>query len=117
MILYNGSNDTIEEIDLSKSRSGKGFGRGFYLSSDKQREYEMAERKQGGFLGGEPIVTAFEFDDKVITSGILKVKTFTATSMYVCSSLASQTSPKEPLPFSDSSRYRDWIISPFSSFI
>ena len=35
----------------------------------------MAESKVA-FLGGEPIVTAFEFDESVLTSGLLKVKTF-----------------------------------------
>ena len=34
MILYHGSNVAIDEIDLSKSRPGKDFGKGFYLTSD-----------------------------------------------------------------------------------
>ena len=32
MILYHGSNITIERIDLDKSRPNKDFGKGFYLS-------------------------------------------------------------------------------------
>lgn len=36
MILFHGSNVPIEIIDLSKSRPGKDFGRGFYLSEDKE---------------------------------------------------------------------------------
>lgn len=77
MILYHGSNIAIDEIDLSKSRPGKDFGKGFYLSADKQQAIEMAESKVA-FLGGEPIVTEFEFDGSIITSGLLKVKTFNA---------------------------------------
>ena len=34
MILYHGSNVSIDAIDLSKSRTGKDFGTGFYLSAD-----------------------------------------------------------------------------------
>ena len=77
MKLYHGSNVSIEVIDLSKSRPGKDFGKGFYLSADKQQAIEMAESKVA-FLGGEPIVTEFEFDDNIIASGKLKVKTFNA---------------------------------------
>lgn len=77
MILYHGSNVAIDEIDLSKSRPGKDFGKGFYLSADKQQAIEMAESKVA-FLGGEPIVTEFEFDCDIITSSKFKVKTFNA---------------------------------------
>lgn len=75
MILYHGSNVAIDEIDLSKSRPGKDFGKGFYLSADKQQALEMAESKVA-FLGGQPIITEFEFDDSIISSGKLKVKSF-----------------------------------------
>ena len=77
MILYHGSNVAIDEIDLSKSRPGKDFGKGSYLSADKQQAIEMAESKVA-FLGGEPIVTEFEFDCNIITSSKFKVKTFNA---------------------------------------
>ena len=77
MTLYHGSNIAIDIIDLSKSRPGKDFGKGFYLSPDRQQAIEMAESKVA-FLGGEPIVTEFEFDNDIIASGKLKVKTFDA---------------------------------------
>ena len=54
MILYHGSNVAIDEIDLFKSRPGKDFGKGFYLSADKQQAIEMAESKVA-FLGGEDL--------------------------------------------------------------
>jgi len=79
MKLYHGSNVAIGIIDLSKSRPGKDFGKGFYLSADKQQAIEMAESKVA-FLGGEPIVTEFEFDDSVLTSGQLKFKKFESYS-------------------------------------
>ena len=79
MRLYHGSNVDIDVIDLSKSRPGKDFGIGFYLSADKLQAIEMAESKVA-FLGGEPIVTEFEFDDSILSSGQLKFKTFESYS-------------------------------------
>ena len=79
MILYHGSNIAIEAIDLSKSRPGKDFGKGFYLSADRQQAIEMA-RSKVAFLGGEPIVTEFEFDRSLIEPGLLKVKVFDSYS-------------------------------------
>lgn len=45
MILYHGSNVEITEIDLSKSRPYKDFGRGFYLSVDINQAKRMAEQR------------------------------------------------------------------------
>jgi len=75
MILYHGSNVPIDWIDLSASRPGKDFGRGFYLSAEKEQAKELAESKVK-FLGGESFVTAFEFDESILNNGNLKVKTF-----------------------------------------
>ena len=35
MILYHGSNVMIDKIDLRRSKPYKDFGRGFYLSAEK----------------------------------------------------------------------------------
>ena len=75
MILYHGSNVPIDVIDLSKSRPGKDFGKGFYLSADEKQAIEMAESKVA-FLGGEPVVTSFEFDESILSSNVLKIKMF-----------------------------------------
>lgn len=77
MTLYHGSNVEIDVIDLSKSRPGKDFGKGFYLSEDKSQATAMAESKVA-FLGGEPVVTSFEFDEKNLSSNLLKIKIFEA---------------------------------------
>ena len=42
MKLYHGSTIDIREIDLLKSKPNKDFGKGFYLSADKEQAYEMA---------------------------------------------------------------------------
>lgn len=36
MKLYHGSTEDITKIDLSKSKPNKDFGRGFYLSAEKE---------------------------------------------------------------------------------
>ena len=75
MILYHGSNVAIERIDLKKSRPFKDFGRAFYLSADEQQAWERAVAAMT-MWGGSPCVTAFEFDETLMSSGKLKVKTF-----------------------------------------
>ena len=77
MILYHGSNVAIERIDLSKSRPFKDFGRAFYLSPDEQQAWERAVAAMT-MWGGSPCVTAFEFDETLMSSGKLNVKTFEA---------------------------------------
>ena len=53
MILYHGSNVWIDAIDLTKSKPGKDFGIGFYLSADLNQAKDMAEKKALIF-GGNP---------------------------------------------------------------
>ena len=63
MMLYHGSNIEIEDVDFSKSKPGKDFGVGFYLSPEKEQAHEMAEKK-ALLLGGDPTVTCFEFSEE-----------------------------------------------------
>lgn len=44
MRLYHGSNMMIENIDLSKCKPYKDFGRGFYLTEIKEQAEKMASR-------------------------------------------------------------------------
>ena len=75
MILYHGSNTAIEQIDLEKSKPNKDFGRGFYLSELEEQALEMASFKVMT-LGGEEIVTKFEFDESIMFEGQLRIKVF-----------------------------------------
>lgn len=75
MILYHGSNMEIERIDLSKSRPNKDFGKGFYLTEDKQQAQNMANQKVLQ-KGGKAVVTAYEFDESFLIDGTLSVKQF-----------------------------------------
>lgn len=75
MKLYHGSNVSIIQIDLDKSKPNKDFGKGFYLSRDETQAREMAEFKCSQ-LGGDPIVSVFEFDESYLYSEKLQVKIF-----------------------------------------
>ena len=75
MILYHGSNIVIGQIDLTKSKPNKDFGQGFYLSDNESQALEMAEFKAMQ-LGGNPIVSRFEFDDTIMSDTSLKVLRF-----------------------------------------
>ena len=41
MILYHGTNQDFETVDLSKCKRGKDFGCGFYLSDNVQRSHGL----------------------------------------------------------------------------
>lgn len=73
--LYHGSTVDIDSIDLAKSRPNKDFGRGFYLSEDRQQAWRMGEFK-ALIEGGSPVMNTYMFDDALLTSGELKVLTF-----------------------------------------
>lgn len=73
--LYHGSTVDISEIDLSKSRPNKDFGKGFYLSANRQQALRMAEFKSLT-EGGNPIINTYLFDDELLKSNELKTLTF-----------------------------------------
>lgn len=59
MQLYHGSNGMIEQVDLSKSRLFKDFGRGFYCTNLKSQAEAMA-RRVAKLYGGVPFVSVFQ---------------------------------------------------------
>lgn len=75
MILYHGTTVEIKEIDLQKSKSNKDFGKGFYLSADREQAVAMAEYKAMQ-IDATPIVNVFEFDERNLESAFLKVRIF-----------------------------------------
>ena len=74
--LYHGSNMKIERPDLAHSKPFKDFGKGFYLSADKQQAWEMALQKVNQTDEGSPIVSEFLFDESLMQSGTLNVLSF-----------------------------------------
>lgn len=74
--LYHGSNIKIDQIDLSKCKLGKDFGRGFYLNPNFDQAYKMAVRTTNINKVGSEIVSAFEFEDSILLDPNFKVKIF-----------------------------------------
>ena len=62
MRLYHGATVDIQQIDLSKSKPNKDFGRAFYLSADEQQAMEMAQFR-AEFEDTTPVVNVYEFDE------------------------------------------------------
>lgn len=74
--LYHGSNMKIEVPDLIHSKPFKDFGRGFYLSPEKQQAWDMAFQKVNQTQMGKAEVTEFLFDETMMQSDELKVLIF-----------------------------------------
>jgi hypothetical protein len=45
MRLYHGTTNYFEEINLTKSKPGKDFGRGFYLSAEVEQAKDFAQTR------------------------------------------------------------------------
>lgn len=75
MILYHGSNKLITEIDLTKSKDFKDFGKGFYLTKDYSRAVAMAQRSTAIMGQGSPEVSPFIFNPTQCSIDV-KIKKF-----------------------------------------
>ena len=74
MTLYHDTNEDIVSIDLTKGLRFKDFGKGFYLTPDKNTAVRMAQKKARLF-GGTPTLITYELDENALHSD-LKVKVF-----------------------------------------
>lgn len=63
MKLYHGTNVDFDEIDLSKSKPNKDFGKGFYLSDNYEQALNMAHTKMNLLETGKPIVQTYEINN------------------------------------------------------
>jgi len=73
MKLYHGTNCSIKDIDLTKCRPYKDFGRGFYLTEIKQQAEEWALKISERF-GNKPKIIEYEY---ILNSNLgLNVLTF-----------------------------------------
>lgn len=75
MILFHGTNEDFHQIDLSKCKPYKDFGRGFYLTTIQEQAQRMALRT-ARMYGGNPCVIKYSIDDCILTSPELCIKTF-----------------------------------------
>ena len=77
MILYHGTNQAFDKIDLKKSRPNKDFGRGFYLSADYKQALRMAQVKVDQLETGSPTVLTYEIsDEKLKTLNIRRFENY-----------------------------------------
>lgn len=74
--LYHGSNVTIDTIKLDKCSPNKDFGRGFYLTDIEEQAIQMASRRVRISGKGEPVVSAYIFDENLLDDAGLRVKIF-----------------------------------------
>ena len=75
IMLYHGSNQEIGEIDLQLGLPDKDFGRGFYLSADRQQAWRMGEFK-ALTEGGSPVMNTYLFDEGLLMSNELRILIF-----------------------------------------
>lgn len=66
--LYHGSNQKVLVPDLLHSKPFKDFGRGFYLSADKQQAWDMAFQKVKQTQTGKAEVSEFLLDETIMES-------------------------------------------------
>lgn len=76
MKLYHGTNCDFTEIELSKCKPNKDFGKGFYLNDIRKQALDMAIRRCEFELSGTPIVQEYYFDENSLNNGDCKVKIF-----------------------------------------
>lgn len=74
--LYHGSNVIVEVPDLQHSKPFKDFGRGFYLSANRQQAWDMASQKVNQTQMGKEEISEFLFDELQMKSNELKVLSF-----------------------------------------
>lgn len=81
MILYHGSNVAIDKIDLNLCKPYKDFGRGFYLTDIQSQAEDMAIRRVKLADWGSPIVTTYEFDERILNDKSINVLVFPSVSV------------------------------------
>lgn len=77
LILYHGSNVSVEKIELKLCKPFCDFGRGFYLTDIQSQAEKMAERT-ARIKGGKPVLNIFEIDDNFLKNENLKIKDFSS---------------------------------------
>ncbi len=76
MILYHGSNVEVRKPRLLKFQRALDFGKGFYLTSDREQAVRWARRVKQRNRSGDACVNAYEVDDTAL--GRFRVLAFPA---------------------------------------
>ena len=99
--LFHGSNMKVSVPDLLHSKPYKDFGRGFYLSADKQQALNMASQKVKQTQTGNAEVSEFLFDDSYMKNGELRVLVFPDYCEEWALFVLKNRDMKEPQPVHD----------------
>lgn len=75
MRVYHGSSIRVDEIDLSKGRWGRDFGRGFYVTNIRSQAEVWVARK-GEEAGTSGVITEYDFMEYAYEDDRLKVLSF-----------------------------------------
>ena len=75
MILFHGTNEDFPQIDLSKCKPYKDFGRGFYLTTIQEQAERMAKRT-AKMYGESPCVQKYSVEDTILSLTDFNIKTF-----------------------------------------
>jgi hypothetical protein len=76
LVLYHGSNKNFDEVDLSKSKDRRDFGRGFYTTTLREQAEDWAKALFDRYRGDGIFIYEAEF----IISGNLSVKIYDGLS-------------------------------------
>ena len=68
MIIYHGSNCDFNDIDLSKSKDKRDFGKGFYLTTDWQQAEDWARKLFRRYGGAGIFVYEYTFEPNLYLS-------------------------------------------------
>lgn len=79
MLVYHGSYKTIEKPDIKYSQKYLDFGSGFYVTEFKEQAERWAKRK-GLRQGEEPVVSIYDFEEKLKN---FKIKEFNDSSEWL----------------------------------
>ena len=80
MKLYHGTNMEFSEVQLSRCRPNKDFGRGFYLTAIRSQAQEMAIRRTEFSGWGVPVIQEYQFDESILHSTEYNVRVFDGVS-------------------------------------
>ncbi|MBP5541749.1 MAG: DUF3990 domain-containing protein [Bacteroidales bacterium] len=98
MKLYHGSNVSVVTPDLIHSKPFKDFGRGFYLSSDRQQAWEMALQKVSQTKEGKPEISEFLLDENLMHSTELRVLSYSDYTEEWAEFVLANRNRKNPQP-------------------
>lgn len=76
MLVYHGSNVEVRKPSLRYGRNNTDFGKGFYLTTQKEQAERWTEIKLDRAKTGKRIVSVYDIDETLLTSAELNIGEF-----------------------------------------